>query len=87
MLVKTKYIYENVAKDYENRFVTSNYGLERPPPNGKKDICWPNERQFRCKDFKIIDVGSRAKTYSYLTDDNNECKKSKSNKKKCAIKR
>ena len=33
LVVKTKYIYENIANDDEKRFDDSNYELERPLPN------------------------------------------------------
>ena len=33
---KTKNIYEDIPKDVEKRFFTSNYKLERPLPKGKK---------------------------------------------------
>ena len=33
--VKSDDIYQDIEKDVETRFATSNYGLKRPPPKGK----------------------------------------------------
>ena len=33
--LKTDYIYEHIAEDFESRFDISNYELDRPLPNGK----------------------------------------------------
>ena len=34
--IKTEDIYSDIAKDFETRFDTSNYELNRPLPKGKK---------------------------------------------------
>ena len=122
--VKTEDIYEDIVKDVEKRFDTSNYELERPLSKGKKQKSyqlnpfsanftkWSNTlKQFvnnlptNClsvldhfvglvlKEFmkdklggKIMKVfvGLRAKTYNYLTENNDESKKAK-RAKKCVI--
>ena len=71
--IKTEDIYADIAKDVEARFDTSNYELERPLPKGKNK--------------KVVGLmKERAKTYSYLTDNNDGNKKAKGTKK-CIIKR
>ena len=75
--VKAEDINEDIAKDVGKRFDISNYELERLLPKEK------NKRKFGLmKDAlsrKIIKefVRLRTKTYSYLTDDNCENKKTK----------
>ena len=122
--VKTEDIYEDIVKDVEKRFDTSNYELERPLSKGKKQKSyqlnpfsanftkWSNTlKQFvnnlptNClsvfdhfvglvlkgfikdklggKIMKVF-VGLRAKTYNYLTENNDESKKAK-RAKKCVI--
>ena len=84
--IKTEDIYADIAKDVEARFDTSNYELDRPLPKGKnkkvvglmKDECG----EKITKEFAAL----RAKTYSYLTDNNDGNKKAKGTKK-CIIKR
>ena len=46
--VKTKYIYEDIAKHTEKKFDNSKCELERPFPKGKKS-CRFNERRIRWK--------------------------------------
>ena len=86
MNIKTNDFYEDITNDVENRFDTSNYEVNRPPPTGK------NEKVIGLmKDElsgKIITefVTLRPKTYSFLTDDVKEDKKAKGTKK-CVIKK
>ena len=75
--IKTKDIFQIIAKDVEKRIHTSNQELKRP----------------RCQKEKVIDLmkeelggkiltefpGLRSKIY-YLTDENNECGKAKDKK-------
>ena len=35
--VKTEDIYKDIAEDVETRFDTSNFEIDRPLPNGKKN--------------------------------------------------
>ena len=67
---------EDIYKDMETRFDTSNFEIDRPLPNGKKII-----RQTMKKIVEFIE-----KTYSYLNDNNDEDRKAKSTKT-CVIKR
>ena len=69
--VKTDNTYKEITKNVEKRFDTSNYKLEKPQQIEEK-IHRFNERYF---------VWLRAKTCSYLTDDNDESKKAKNTKK------
>ena len=68
--IKTEYFYEDIAINVEKQFDISNYDIDdkRPLPIGKKQ-----EKRKYMKEF----AGFRAKTYSYLMDDNNEKKKLK----------
>ena len=59
-------------------FDTSNYELERSLPKGKKKL-WFNERRIRQKNHKRV-CRIKRKTYDYLTDDNDENKKAKTQK-------
>ena len=84
--IKAEDIYKDITEDAETRFDTSNYELDRSLPKGK------NKRVIELMKYKsggkimIQFVGFRAKTYSYLIDDDSEDKKAKGTKK-CAIKR
>ena len=86
MNIKTNDFYEGIANDVECKFDTSNYEVNRPLPMGK------NKKSIGLmKDElggKIITefVTLRPKTYSYLTDDGKEDKKTKGTKK-CVIKK
>ena len=84
--IKTYYIYKDIGEVVETRFDTSNYELERPLPKAwnKKVIGLMKDELGRKIVTKL--VGLRAKTYSYLIDDNSEDKKYKRTKK-CLIKR
>ena len=78
MSIKTEDFYKDIANDVEKRFDTSNYEVDRPLPTGKnKEVIGLMKDDF---------VALRPKTYSYLTDDCKEDKKSKGTKK-CVIKR
>ena len=85
MNIKTEDFYKDIAEDVACKFDTSNYEFDRPLPTGK------NKKVIRLmKDElggKIITefVALRPKTYSYLTDDCKEDKKTKGTKK-CVIK-
>ena len=77
---------EDIAEDVETRFDSSNYEIDRPLPVRKKyegDLI--NGRWIRWKNYEKF-VGLRAKTYSYLKDNNDKDKKSKG-RKSCVIKR
>ena len=57
--IKTDDIYKDIPKDVENRFDTSNYGLDRLLPK------WKNKKVIGGKTITKF-VGLRAKTHSYL---------------------
>ena len=84
--VKTDNIYKDIAEDVETRFYTSNFEIDRPLPKRK------NEKVIRLMNDELVRqilkefVGLRAKTCSYLKDNNDEDKKAKGTKK-CVINR
>ena len=83
--IKTKDIYAYVAKDVEARFDTSNYELDRVLPKRKnKKVISLMKDELGGKIIKEF-AALTAKTYSYLTDNNNGDKKAKGTKK-CVIK-
>ena len=84
--IKTNDFYEDIANDVEKRFDTSNYECNRPLPIGKnKKVIGLMKDELRGKIITEF-VTLRPKTYSYLTDDGKEDKKTKGTKK-CVIKR
>ena len=84
--IKTNDFYKDIANDVEKRFDTSNYQVNRPLPTGKnKKVIGLMKDELRGKIMTEF-VTLRPKTYSYLTDDCEEDKKSKRTKK-CVIKR
>ena len=87
--IKTEDISVDIVKGVETKFDTSNYELDGPLPNGRnKNVIGLVKDELGGKimtDFPAL----RSKTFSYLTDDNDENKKAKSKKKKhknCIIK-
>ena len=86
MNIKTNDFYEDIANDVENRFDTSNYEVNRPLPMGKnKKIIGLMKDELSGKIITEF-VTLRPKTYSYLTDNGKEDKKTKGTKK-CIIKK
>ena len=84
--VKIENIYKDIAEDVETRFFTSDFELDRPMPKGKrKKVIGLMEDELVGLLMKKI-VGLRAKTYTYLKENNDEDKKAKGTKT-CAIKR
>ena len=81
--IKTDDIYEDITEDVEMKFDTPNYELNRSLPKGKnkKGISVMNN-ELSGKVMKEF-IRFRAKTYSYLTDNNDENKKAKGTKKVC----
>ena len=80
--------YIDIAGDVERWFDTSNYdeNYKRPLPVGKnKKVIGLFKDELGGRIMKEF-CALRAKTYSYLMDDNSEVKKSKGTKK-CVIKR
>ena len=86
MNIKTEDFYKDIADDVEKRFDTSNYEINRPLPIGKnKKVIGLIKDELGGKIMTEF-VALRPKTYSNLTDDCEEDKKSKGTKK-CVIKR
>ena len=80
--IKTDDFQKDIAEYVETRFDTSNYQLDRPLPKGEKVIGLMKDELGEKIMTKTI--GLRAKTYSYLTDDGSEDKKTKGTKK-CVV--
>ena len=84
--IKTDDIYKDIAEDFETRFGTSNYEIDRPLPKGKKKkligLIKDEFGEIIMKKF----VGLREKTYSYLIDDGSEFEKVRGTKR-CVIKK
>ena len=83
--IKTKGFYEDIADDVEKQFDISNYDEldKRSLPIGKnKKVIGLFIDDLGGKIMKEF-VALRAKSYSYLMDDDSEHKKSKRNKKVC----
>ena len=83
--IKTDDIYKDIAEDVETRFDTSSYELEcnsidRPLPKGKNKKVIGLMKVELGGEIKTKFVGLRAKTYSYLIDDDREDKKAKGTK-------
>ena len=75
--IKTEHIYLDIGKYCEIRFHTSNYELDRPLPKGKnRRVIGLTKYELReeiMKEFAAL----RTRTYRYLTNNNDEDKKSK----------
>ena len=79
--IKTYDIYKDIAEDVKTRFDTSNYELDRPfPKRKKKKVVGLMNDELGREIMKKL-VGLRAKTYSYLKDNNDEDTKVKQCKK------
>ena len=84
--IKTDDIYKDIAGDFQTRFDTSNYELDRSlKKEKKKKLIGLMQDELGGKIVRTF-VGLRAKTYSYLIDDGGEDKRAKGSKK-CVIKR
>ena len=84
--IKTDDIYKAIAEEYESRFDPSKYVLNgQLPKRNNKKVIGVMEDELGGKIMKKI-IGLRAKTYRYLTDNNDEDKIAKDTKK-CVIKR
>ena len=84
--IKTNDFYEDIASDFEYRFETSNYEVNRPLPMGKnkKVIGLMTDELGRKIITEIVTL--RPKTYSYLTEDGKGDENAKGTKK-CVIKK
>ena len=78
--VKTDDIYKDIAEDVETRLETSNFVINRPLSKGKnKKVIGLMKNELGGQIMKEF-FGLRAKTYSYLKDNNDEDKKQKAQK-------
>ena len=84
--IKTKDFYKDIAHDIEERFDTSNYGVDRPLPKGKNKKVIGLMKDELGGGIITEFVALRPKTYSYMTDEFIEMKKAKGTKK-CVIKK
>ena len=75
--VKTDDIYKDIAEDIETGFDTSNYETDRLLPMGKNKRVTELMKDELCGQIMKTFVGLRAKTYSYLKENNDEVKKTK----------
>ena len=83
--VKTDDIYKDTAEEVETRFDTFNFEIDRPLPKEKnKKVIGLMKDELGGQIMKKF-VGLRAKTCSYLKNNNDEDKKAKETKK-CVIK-
>ena len=83
MNIKTKDFYKDIAQDVEERFDTSNYGVDRPLPKGKNKKVIGLMKDELGGGIITEFVALRPKTYSYITDEFIEMKKAKGTKKLC----
>ena len=86
MNIKTKDFYKDIAQDVEERFDTSNYDVDRPLPKGKNKKVIGLMKDELGGGIITEFVALRPKTYSYMTDEFIEMKKTKGTKK-CVIKK
>ena len=75
-----KNISPDIEKDAEVGFDTSNYQLQRPLPKGKNKKVIGLMKDELCRKIMKELAALRAKTYRYLTDNNDENKKAKDTK-------
>ena len=86
MNIKTKDFYKDTARDVEERFDTSNYGVDRSLPEGKNKKVIGLIKDELGGGIITEFVALRPKTYSYMNDEFIEMKKAKGIKK-CVIKK
>ena len=86
MNIKTKDFYKDIVQDVEERFDTSNYDVDRPLPKGKNKKVIGLMKDELSGGIITEFVALSPKTYSYMTDEFIEMKKTKGTKK-CVIKK
>ena len=84
----TEDLYKDISDDVKIWFHTSNYDEndKRPLPIGKRRGVYGFFKDELTRNIMKEFIALRAKTYAYLTDDNDEKKKVRETKK-CVIKR
>ena len=83
---KTEDFYEDIARDVQKRFDTSNYEVNRPLPTEKNKKAIGSIKDELGGKIMTEFAALRSKTYSYLMDDGKNDKKGKGTKK-CVIKK
>ena len=86
MNTKTNDFYKYISDDVDNRFDTSNYGVNRPLPIGKNKKVIGLIKDELGGEIITEFIALRPKIYSYLTDNDKIDKKTKGTKK-CIIKK
>ena len=86
MNIKTKDFYKDIARNVEERFDTSNYGVDRPLPKGKNKKIIGLMKDELGGGIITEFFALRPNIYSYMTDEFIEMKKAKGTKK-CIIKK
>ena len=66
MHIRTKDFYEDIADDFEEKFDTSNYEVNRPLPTGKNKKVIALMKDELGEKIMTEFVALRPKTYSYL---------------------
>ena len=84
--IDTDSLVMNITQDVEERFDTSNYGVDRPLPKGKNKKVIGLMKGELGGGIITEFVALRPKTYSYMTDEFIEMKKANGTKK-CVIKK
>ena len=84
MHIKTNDFYNGISDDVENRFDTSNYEVKRPLPIGKNKKIIGLMKDELGGEIITEFTALRAKTYSYLTDNDKIYKKAKGTKR-CVV--
>ena len=78
--IKTDNTYKDITEDLDTKFDTSNFEIDRPLPKRKNEkVIGLMKDESGGKITKEF-VGLRAKSYSYLKDNNDEDKKQKEQK-------
>ena len=83
--VKLDDYYKDIAEDVESRFDNLNFEIDGPLPKRKNEKVIGLMKDELGEQIMKEFVGLKAKTYSYLKDNNDEDKKAKGTKR-CAIK-
>ena len=79
--IKTGNMYSDTGRDFETRFIISNYEWDRPLTKGKnKKVIGLRKNELRGKTMNEFPV-LKVKTFSYLIESNHKDKKCKSTKK------
>ena len=84
--IKTEDFYKDIPDDVKKRYDTPNYEADRPLPKGMNKKVISSMKDELGGKIIAESVSVRARTYSYLKDDDKNVKKAKGTKK-CVIKK